>query len=298
MEMTPADLIDAGLMDPTRIIVKGELHTSKKLQEGRVRLIMVQSLIDQLIERFLFGAQNKAEIAQHEQLPSKPGMGLHDEGLQHIDSEIEGLTQPSATDAKAYDWSIQWWHLLLDVLVRIRLAGLNMSSPLARAMFARMRCLAMARMVFGDGVIWDQVVAGMMKSGSYLTASSNSRMRYAMAFLVHGIGGGVGNKLAITMGDDCVESNPHGLDLRKAYWRYGFNIEPAEDLEFCSTDLGTMFKWAPQNWAKSAGTYLQTKPRDAEHEREMFAGLKFTLRHSIMWQRVEDALSAVGRRPR
>ena len=52
-EMPAEELVKAGLCDPIRVFVKNEPHSSKKLEEGRVRLIMSVSIVDQLVERVL-----------------------------------------------------------------------------------------------------------------------------------------------------------------------------------------------------------------------------------------------------
>lgn len=294
---TAGELIDGGFSDPLKVIVKNELHSQKKLKEGRVRLIMIESFLDQLIERFLFSDQNRAEILQHESLPSKPGMGLHDLGLASLLSNMKELTNPTASDAKAFDWSVEWWHLKLDAEVRIRCAGLDPDSPLAKGYRNRMWCMAMSRFVFADGQTYDQTEPGVMKSGSFVTAATNSRIRHEISFLVHGAVGGGGRRLSVTMGDDCVESNPKGLSLAEAYRPYGLQIEEAEVLEFCSHDFTEANLFFPQGWAKSVGHYLQTKPRNKDHQREMYAGLVHTCRNHPGWASIDSAIAAVGARP-
>jgi len=276
-QLSAGEMVALGVADPFTVMVKGELHSAKKLEEGRVRLIMVNSLIDQMVERFLFEPQNSAEIASHTTLPSKPGMGLHDEGLKHLREALAGIPNPRASDANAYDWRVLWWHLEMDLEVRKRLTGLAPGAPLLRAMEARFWALANAAFVFSDGVVWSQVEPGIMKSGSVLTAATNSRIRYMLARLVGANSGGkiVGCQLAMTMGDDCVESDP-GSEAVSEYRAMGMVIEFSDRLDFCSTDLETL---EPLTWPKMVANYLQAKPRDEVEAAELLGALRYNLRN-------------------
>lgn len=291
-----SDLVRSGATDPVKVIVKGELHTLKKIQEGRVRLIMVESLIDQMIERFLFGAQNRMEVDFHRDLPSKPGMGLHDSGLDDLEDHLSSLVYPTSSDAKAYDWSVQEWMLLADLRRRQHLGGIDPASELGLAMRGRMLCLSRSLFLTGDGVVWEQTIPGVMKSGSLLTATTNSWIRAFLCHLVH-LGEGIdGKALCMTMGDDAVESNPRRLDLGAAYARFGMEIVEVGATEFCSTEFHPRRRY-PQGWAKVVATYLHSPPRPGLEDVELYETLKYNLRYLPELPRVLDVVDAVGRRP-
>jgi hypothetical protein len=52
LKADPSLIIKNGLRDPVRPFVKGEMHPSRKLNTPR--LIMAISIVDQLVERFIF----------------------------------------------------------------------------------------------------------------------------------------------------------------------------------------------------------------------------------------------------
>lgn len=286
--MTAGELVKAGFTDEVRVFVKNELHSEAKFREGRMRLIMSISVVDQLVERVLNGPQNQLEIATWESIPSKPGLGLHDEGLQSLEKQILGLRTNVApvlsSDISGFDWSVPQWALDLDAEVRQVLSGSGMDLWQKRAV-----CLGLSRLVFSDGEMWDQVVPGLQKSGSYNTSSTNSRIRTMLAWTVglRGRGGlrrglccyDVGRVMA--MGDDAVESTVDETLMVPMYRRLGFVLkEVSSSIEFCSYAFDLSGGFRPVRWSKMLASCLATSVRDKTHERELLAALSHELRHS------------------
>lgn len=197
---TPAaQLLARGLCDPVRLFVKNEPHTKKKRAERRWRLISLVALVDQFIERLLCSGQNNAEIFRWRDIPSKPGIGLTDDAtLAEFAADIFKKTDPIGaceSDCQGFDWSVQDWELMADAEMRVRLCS---GSPRFRKiLFARVYCLSNSVFALSDGRLYD-TEAGVQKSGSYNTSSTNSRMR-ALANIL------VGGDFSACMGDDCVE---------------------------------------------------------------------------------------------
>ncbi|DAZ87627.2 TPA_asm: P1-P2 fusion protein [Trachyspermum ammi polerovirus] len=236
-QMTPEELVREGLCDPIRLFVKGEPHKQSKLDEGRYRLIMSVSLLDQLVARVLFQSQNKLEIALWRAVPSKPGFGLS------TDSQIEDFTDCLAkqvgvtpdevvenwkdylvpTDCSGFDWSVSDWLLEDDMEVRNRLT-INCSPLLRRLRAGWLKCISNSVLCLSDGTLLAQTKPGVQKSGSYNTSSSNSRIRVMAAY--HS-----GASWAMAMGDDALESKDTDLTV---YKDLGFKVEVSEQLEFCS----------------------------------------------------------------
>lgn len=235
--LRPEQLIREGLCDPVRLFVKGEPHKQAKLDEGRYRLIMSISLVDQLVARVLFQNQNKREITLWSTLPSKPGFGLS------TDEQVLGFTESLAhqigvsttelisnwarylvpTDCSGFDWSVSQWMLHDEMLVRNLLTtDLNSVTEQLRACW--LYCLSNSVLCLSDGRLLAQTVPGVQKSGSYNTSSSNSRIRVMAA--LH-----CGATWAIAMGDDALESTDSRLE---EYNNLGFKVEVSEQLEFCS----------------------------------------------------------------
>lgn len=288
--MTAAQLIESGLTDEVRVFVKNELHSTAKVQEGRMRIIASVSVIDQLVERVLNGPQNNAEIASHEYLPSKPGMGTHDEGLASLRRSIGKLGSPMSSDISGFDWSVSQEWLDLDARVRARLAG---AGRLSRMFVNRATCLGKSRLVFSDGDVWDQQLPGVQKSGSYNTSSTNSRIRVALGLLVAKRGGWEGAVMA--MGDDAVEHVPRGMrcGIVELYGDLGFTLkDPSREIEFCAY----RFKpegYEPVRWHKMLASLLNSRPRP-EAVAELKAALAYELRHSPHLHRAMGVLQAVG----
>nr|BBL52490.1 P1-P2 fusion protein [Persimmon polerovirus] len=235
--LTAEELVQQGLCDPVRLFVKGEPHKQSKLDEGRYRLIMSISLVDQLVARVLFQNQNKREIALWRAIPSKPGMGLSTDGqvedflvslsellgkdVSEVLSNWHDLILP--TDCSGFDWSVSDWMMEDEMEVRNRLT-LGCTPLLVRLRKSWLTCILNSVLCLSDGSLIAQRVPGVQKSGSYNTSSSNSRIRVMAAYHC-------GASWAIAMGDDALESRDG--DLSK-YAEMGFKVEVSKQLEFCS----------------------------------------------------------------
>nr|WBR18978.1 P1-P2 fusion protein [Cowpea polerovirus 1] len=249
-EMTPVELVQNGLCDPIRLFVKGEPHKKAKLEEGRYRLIMSVSLVDQLVARLLFQDQNKREIELWRACPSKPGFGLStDSQVQEFVEVLArqvGVSQEEVitnwesylvpTDCSGFDWSVQDWMLQDEMEVRNRLT-LNNNDALRRLRSGWLKCLSNSVLCLSDGTLLSQDYPGIQKSGSYNTSSSNSRIRVMCA--LH-----TGASWCLAMGDDALESVDG--DLSK-YSELGLKVEVGKQLEFCSHIFETPTRAIPVN---------------------------------------------------
>lgn len=279
-ELTCNQLVEAGLTDPIRVFVKSELHSAEKVAQGRMRLISVLSTTDQIVERVLHSCQNHEEIAQWEDIPSKPGMGLDDPSLAVLRATIQSFGNPVDTDISGWDWGVPGWLMEAETEVRIRLAGCGPGDVYHRLAINRMLCLSLSVMVLSDGTVWEQTYRGIQKSGSYCTSSSNSRMRVLLAYMA-------GASKAIAMGDDCVEEfSSTAVEfysqhvLIKGYepaWKKGGRIE------FCSIDFnlsnsGKPFR--PTREDRQLATLLWKVPISSDAEEELLGALINDTRHS------------------
>lgn len=227
----PVWLVKNGFCDPVRLFVKNEPHTIEKIEEGRVRLISSVSYTDEVVERLLFETQNNREIDSWLECPSKPGLGLaKDEQAQALHASLsKHLDEAAESDVSGWDWCVKDWMLAVDAETRVRLAR-GAGALYARLVHNRMWCLAHSVFALSDGRLIAQMRPGIMKSGSYVTSSTNSRMRVALALLS-------GAKWAIAMGDDCIEQWHEGAAA--AYARWGIKVKVFQrvterSFEFCS----------------------------------------------------------------
>lgn len=206
---TAVDLVDLGVVDPVRLFVKQEPHKASKIREKRFRLISSVSVVDQVVERLLFGPQNNLEIDNWHQIPSKPGMGLSldkQARLLYSDVSLKHQKRPAVcADISGFDWSVQEWEFEAEMYMRMKLMGPSLKGNPRLENAVRNRFLAFSLSVFqlSDGTLIAQVEPGIMKSGSYLTSSMNSRTRCLMAELI-------GSPWCIAMGDDSVEGFVEG----------------------------------------------------------------------------------------
>lgn len=223
---TAVDLVEMGCCDPVRLFVKQEPHPKRKIESRRFRLISSVSLIDQLVERILFGYQNKLEIQSWRSCPSKPGMGLSESSQARAiweDVVYKHSTCPAAeADISGFDWSVQEWELMADVEMRISLGGFHEKA--ANAARNRFKCLALSVFQLSNGRLIAQTMPGLMKSGSYCTSSSNSRIRCLMAKLIK-------SPWCIAMGDDSIEGWVD--DAKKKYYELGHECK---DYVLCEAD--------------------------------------------------------------
>lgn len=298
--MGAVEAVRQDMCDPIRLFVKNELHSIDKVETGRFRLIASVSLIDQLVERVLFSEQNKLEIDNWATTPSKPGLGLHDEGLEILQANMAEFKRPVETDVSGFDWSVKGWALHLDAVARLRLAGYATPirysatyeySNAEKIVLNRVACLASSVLVTSDGGVFAQARPGIQKSGSYNTSSSNSRMRWMMAMLA-------GAEKAMCMGDDCIEEFCDGAF--EVYQNLGLLIKSYEEgsleqgLSFCSHTFQEGRMARPERWARLTAGLLAKKPANLEHALELLTALSNDLRHSEMLHYALDLIVSSG----
>nr|WPM94922.1 RNA-dependent RNA polymerase [Rice yellow mottle virus] len=287
---TPRELVEKGLCDPVRLFVKNEPHPQKKLRERRFRLISSVSLVDQLVERMLFGPQNNTEISTWWQWPSKPGMGLltHEQiRLVWDDVFQKHQAHPAAeADISGFDWSVQDWELWSDLAIRINRG--NFQGNLRKAAISRYYCFMNSVFQLSDGTLIQQELPGLMKSGSYCTSSTNSRIRCLMAELI-------GSPWCIAMGDDSVEGWIEGAQSKyaelghtcKEYYPCKTRGRELLEFNFCS-HLIRKGHAELTSWPKALFRFLSSKHED-------FEDLWVELHTCGVWSRIERYLRGIGR---
>lgn len=291
--LNPVELIKRGLCDPVRLFVKQEPHPLSKVETGRLRLISSVSLVDQIVERMLFGIQNSLEIDLWKSCPSKPGMGLSlaEQGKAIWDEVLykHNLCPAAEADISGFDWSVQEWELMADVEMRVRLG--SFSGLLEQAARNRFYCLSNSVFQLSNGELISQDLPGLMKSGSYCTSSSNSRIRVLMAELI-------GSPWCIAMGDDSIEG--FVLNAREKYATLGHNCKEyipcatkssgeLEHFSFCSHKFYKNSIWL-ESWAKSLFRFLDNPKRH-------LSDLTFELETNPNWPRIVRYLRRVGMYP-
>lgn len=258
-----------------RVFVKNEPHPLRKIKTGRYRLICSVSVIQNIVERLLFGSYAKACVEEYTNIPSKPGMGFskqHNEAMHDIMRRaLHKFKTLRQNDVQGWDWS--FLQQLYEV-GRDHFVGATSSSHHAAA-FNRLFSNyfhSMMNKIFSlsDGTLLYVETKGVMVSGSYLTGWLNSFARCFMSFYTGLEAGGEPDDLfAIAMGDDCVED-----PLPRNYEKWGFVI--TDELEvsnfpisFCSHSYTGEFAHL-ESWPKALYNLLAKAPRFVDIEQFFF----------------------------
>nr|QXV86566.1 RNA-dependent RNA polymerase [Solemoviridae sp.] len=216
--------------DHLKVFVKPEPHKVKKLEEGRLRLIMSVSLVDSLVDRILFIRLAYRVIANYSKTGMMIGWSPLHGGYRQLNA-IFGELDTISIDKKAWDWSVPHWLLML---VKRLIINLSPGAPewWKKAVHARFHCLfSEPTFVFSDGTVGKQEKPGVMKSGCYLTLIINSMAQ----LLLHHIVVAQMNMLPkdfepiIVIGDDSLQKkNEHSEKYVETLLALGFRVETEE----------------------------------------------------------------------
>jgi hypothetical protein len=301
--MTPEQLVQNGIVDPVKIFIKKEPHSAKKVASGMFRIIASVSLCDQLCERLTCERQNKLEILGWKQCPSKPGMGLNDEGLAILRGNAERILdfgRIMATDVSSWDWTVQQWELLADARIRIKLAGESETSSFGKILLSQSYGVSQSVYITSGGQMFAQTVPGGQLSGRYNTSSSNSRMRVLATLagrlkINPALLDEYRNEcLVVSMGDDTFELEIPGLEKEIASIGHLVKQVDYHDSvvrgEFCSQVFDEEAA-APTDPAKTVFRYL-SHPVDAKDYPAYLVQLRWCMRH--LKGEVRDTIERLG----
>uniref|UniRef100_A0AAT9JH82 RNA-dependent RNA polymerase n=1 Tax=Prorhinotermes simplex sobeli-like virus 1 TaxID=3133517 RepID=A0AAT9JH82_9VIRU len=158
--------------DDIRTFIKDEPHKIEKVQAGRLRLIMVISLEDQMVDRLLFHHWSETELRNCLKIPGKTGWTPIPFGYRVFNQELP--RDWLATDCSSFDWTFPSW--LPNALLRLRK---DLSPPQSKdywdkvyARYSQVLERAVVRLPTGERFI--QIGTGLMKSGWFRTISENS----------------------------------------------------------------------------------------------------------------------------
>jgi hypothetical protein len=293
-KLTAQEMVREGYCDPRRIFVKNELHSAKKVAEGRYRLIFAISVVDQCVERVFNSHLNHLEVENWTKIDSKPGMGLHDDGLQSLQASIRSLRAPGATDVSGWDFSADYRLFYADADLRARAYGFGGHDHPWRKLAVM---LMYSVVVTSTGDMLEQVIRAILKSGSFNTSSSNSRARRLLGMSVAPRGT---YTRVVAMGDDSIEETHWASreDIEQAYGTANVPIKGLQlyddcgYLEFCAYNFDLNDRFWPERVGKMTANFISSlPPPDQEYER--LVGLQYELRHAPYALRME-ALECAG----
>jgi hypothetical protein len=281
----PEDLLKEYYTDPILVTLKGEPHKEEKVKSGRLRIISIIGTLNGLLERILFSYFNKACLEMNSILHWKPGMGLHDEGMERIFEFVSQMKQPiCSTDVSAWDWSVPEWLRISSMNTRLKIHGASQEGIYRRLVKNYYHAMNRGVFITPGGIMYKQLLPGIMKSGTYNTSSDNSIDRGNLKRMANP------TKIVTikdriydfaNMGDDLIEGYVPGL--QQVYSDLGFTVKGVEVMgskfSFCSTTFDGSPHGVPENLDKMLHAFLVSYPRTTENRRAMVVGLKFALRH-------------------
>jgi len=286
-QLTRQQMVDLNLMDPVRVFVKSEPHKKKKLEEGRVRLIMSVSIVDKMIEMLLCRHLYKKEIANWETIPSKPGIGFDRDGVTSVYNDVMTHGNMCSTDISGWDWNVDDWQIIDEADCVIDLC-VNPSREWAHILRNTAIIETKSIYQFSDGQLVQPIFEGVVNSGKFKTSRGNSFMRTRLAFLI-------GANKCIAAGDDTVETFVD--DAVSKYAKFGFEIkeyQPVVDtFEFCSRLYGKGYSY-PVNSEKILMNLLHNVPHSPIEFRMYMTGFLDDLEDHPQFQHFMELVERVG----
>lgn len=290
-----------GCVDPCKVFIKNDPHPASKIASGRCRLIFSVSLLDNLICKILCSDQNNAEISRWKEIWVKPGLGLNDDGLQAIFSDVSvaaSLSELQSVDFSGWDWTMQPWEFEGDLRRRI---ACNSSQGTLYERLLRNHYFCIQRKVFllSDGTMYQQLKPGVMPSGWGNTASTNSSVN-SLDYLISCELSSYELDLyrwCQSMGDDL--NRTYQPDAAEVYESMGKSIKfcrksTLNDFEFCSTHFSGDWKGRPVNAAKMLYNLLTYQPADAFDAITRVDAFRRDMRHHPQCEEYVDLLEKVG----
>nr|UQB76106.1 RNA-dependent RNA polymerase [Flumine sobemo-like virus 2] len=280
--------LDRGLMDPVRVFVKNEPHKIEKIQQGRVRLIMSVSLTDKMIEMLLSRHICKLEIANWEDIPSKPGIGFTPQDCKTVYDDIIGCGLPMRyADVSGWDLNVKDWMIVDEADNIIKLCD-NPSQDWTHLMRSKALLESESIYQFSDGEMVMPTYKGIVNSGKLRTSRGNSSIRVRVADLV-------GSRKTIAAGDDTVENEVS--DAVAKYAKFGIVLkeyEPVRDsFEFCSHVYTPTSTYAV-NAEKMVMNLLHQEPKNSLEFRLTMLGFADEMSSHPEYEHILRQIESVG----
>jgi len=273
-------LLEAGACDAVKLFIKSEPHHKRKALVKKWRLIFNLSLIDQLVDRMLFAAMQRGDLALWPLSDTQVGIGFsHDQTiafLSHLKEVIADDWETLEGDFSGWDWSLVLQDFEFDAhatLDRYESSGDEKGDEqFVNAVMNRYWCVANKVVAFSDGHYRDMsqdTAPGVMPSGWFLTAFTNSRVA---ASVLRRIAKAAGAPLKVvkTMGDDNFSAGPklptadQAIDLAIWFGKILSDVKHhpgglAEGFDFCSQTWSLPDRCRPA-WHKMVFSALGKEP--------------------------------------
>lgn len=285
-----------GISQFVRIFVKDEPHSTKKIVEGRERLVFSVPLVVSIAQAVLYHDQNQNEIANCSKIPAKAGWSATDEGLAEIWDYIQTFETQfvMSDDVSEWDWSCSQYWLDQETELTLDLQGARgtpWENMIRNADYALSNCI----FALSDGRLFCRIITGGVVSGGRKTGSGNSHIRTLLRNTVDALGIGTKPNAVAAMGDDCVEGvaiDDPEFYIEK-YRTLGFKLTdlriqpPGGIFEFCSHIWVSRNVAYPTSWAKTFYRLLKKSYNAEEFESWLSEMRHLTGHHGLV---TRDAL--------
>jgi len=283
--MSATQLVERNLTDVVKVHVKREPTKREKLLEGRPRIIMVESIVSEVLQKLIFGPQMKLEIANWETTPSNPGFGLAtDDQAAALYASVGGAKNLYDSDVSGFDWNMNRW--MFDLFVEAHLYNNNVEEGTMYANACRNVIHVLSNSIYltSMGGLYELEDEGVMNSGAAITSWFNSLIRAGIGILA-------GHNLIITMGDDAVHDeidDPIGKYAKLGLRLKNFTKCPENSFNFCSSDIYRTHAVPTGIWKSTLN--LLYKPYDETE----FNDFVHVMRHSPSLPKVIEMLHEIG----
>lgn len=307
---TPQELIAEGLMDAVKLFIKQEPHTKEKVQQGRFRLISSMSLIFQFIERVAFTDSTKLCVENWFQCFSKPGIGFNDEKNGIMFAEIRAMFAKygvvHSNDISGWDWSVSF-ELMEEACKFVEMKSLRNTAIQYRGRWSRfmknyLHFISTALFCTSDGEVFQifdddgEPIAGIMKSGLFLTGFLNSIMR-AIVEITLAVEAGDSSPACATMGDDCLrysaveipESRYADLGLRVKAGSQHVTDMRTQQVDFCSHLYHSPHHVELSSWPKCIFKMIS-----GPYDEDLWRQIAYEIRSNSNFSEIEEFLLEIG----
>lgn len=249
------------------------MHPKRKVDTPR--LIMAISLVDQLVERFIFHEFSKSEKRNYPNYSNMVGFGRSYEHTMAITQKVRQLSArsgvgPTASDVSGWERRVSAESLEeVPKIIHMRCDG-EESLRDAFLHLATIWAVFSARPTYVVGFrLYNSLNPGMMPSGTFMTSFGNGIMRVLFSLAA-------GAEEVVVLGDDCLEWNKKISEMLDFYNSCGLTTrevetfsESGQQFTFCSKFYDSSKEWdplvVPQSWAKMLATYANLKARTPAH---------------------------------
>lgn len=229
--------VEQGLCSPVKPFQKKEPHDSKKIKEGRFRIICGISLVDQVVER-VFGSDWAYSVkASFPEAPATLGLGFDDDQIARLGNYISSKVDIGvhSSDISGFDSMQQRKMLQAENSIRVRNCINASRCQKWQKAINLLTCLKTACVyALPSGIVVCKFNnLRVLPSGSYDTSIKQSYSRAILAKLA-------GSVFCRAQGDDCLEVNEASSEeLSCRYSDLGFPLKTVQfqsshDFEFCS----------------------------------------------------------------